>query len=70
MLKRAAVAPLAALLLLTATSADAGWQRSRAAGATHGQALDAQAFDAVARAAGRYAVQRTTLYERIDALAG
>jgi FO synthase len=43
---------------------------SRAAGATHGQALDAQAFDAVARAAGRYAVQRTTLYERIDALAG
>jgi murein DD-endopeptidase MepM/ murein hydrolase activator NlpD len=33
-LKRAAVAPLAALLLLTATSADAGWQRSRAAGAT------------------------------------
>ena len=43
---------------------------SRAAGATHGQALDAQAFDAVARAAGRYAAQRTTLYERIDALAG
>jgi murein DD-endopeptidase MepM/ murein hydrolase activator NlpD len=33
-LKRAAVAPLAALLLLTATSADAGWQRSDAAGAT------------------------------------
>jgi murein DD-endopeptidase MepM/ murein hydrolase activator NlpD len=33
-LKRASVAPLAALLLLTATSADAGWQRSQAAGAT------------------------------------
>jgi murein DD-endopeptidase MepM/ murein hydrolase activator NlpD len=33
-LKRASVAPLAALLLLTATSADAGWQHSHAAGAT------------------------------------
>jgi murein DD-endopeptidase MepM/ murein hydrolase activator NlpD len=33
-LKRASVAPLAALLLLTATSADAGWQHSQAAGAT------------------------------------
>jgi murein DD-endopeptidase MepM/ murein hydrolase activator NlpD len=33
-LKRASVAPLAALLLLTATSADAGWQRRQAAGAT------------------------------------
>jgi murein DD-endopeptidase MepM/ murein hydrolase activator NlpD len=33
-LKRASVAPLASLLLLTATSADAGWQRSQAAGAT------------------------------------
>ena len=43
---------------------------SRAAGATHGQALDVEAFDAVARTAGRYAVQRTTLYEKVDALAG
>ena len=34
MLKRALVAPLAALLLLTTASADAGWQRSAAAGAT------------------------------------
>ncbi|MFL5946015.1 MAG: M23 family metallopeptidase [Gaiellaceae bacterium] len=34
MLKRALVAPLAALLLLTTASADAGWQRSEAAGAT------------------------------------
>jgi murein DD-endopeptidase MepM/ murein hydrolase activator NlpD len=33
-LKRALVAPLAALLLLTTASADAGWQRSAAAGAT------------------------------------
>jgi murein DD-endopeptidase MepM/ murein hydrolase activator NlpD len=33
-LKRASVGPLAALLLLTATSADAGWQHSQAAGAT------------------------------------
>jgi murein DD-endopeptidase MepM/ murein hydrolase activator NlpD len=33
-LKRAFVAPLAALLLLTTASADAGWQRSHAAGAT------------------------------------
>ena len=44
---------------------------SRAAGASHGQALDA---DGLRRSwpapAGRYAVQRTTLYERIDALAG
>jgi FO synthase len=43
---------------------------SRAAGATHGQALDVDAFNAVARTAGRYAVQRTTLYEKVDALAG
>ena len=34
MLKRALVAPLAALLLLTTASADAGWQRGQAAGAT------------------------------------
>lgn len=34
MLKRGLVAPLAALLLLTTASADAGWQRSGAAGAT------------------------------------
>jgi FO synthase len=36
---------------------------SRAAGATHGQAIDAGGFAEVARSAGRYAVQRTTLYE-------
>jgi murein DD-endopeptidase MepM/ murein hydrolase activator NlpD len=33
-LKRASVAPLAALLLLAAASADAGWQRGASAGAT------------------------------------
>src|SRR4051794_41563379 len=33
-LKRALVAPVAALLLLTTASADAGWQRGHAAGAT------------------------------------
>ena len=33
-LKRATVAPLAAVLLLASASADAGWQSSRAAGAT------------------------------------
>jgi murein DD-endopeptidase MepM/ murein hydrolase activator NlpD len=33
-LKRTALAPLAALLLLTAASADAGWQSAQAAGAT------------------------------------
>jgi len=33
-LKRALVAPVAALLLLTTASADAGWQRGQAAGAT------------------------------------
>jgi murein DD-endopeptidase MepM/ murein hydrolase activator NlpD len=33
-LKRASVAPLAALLLLAAASADAGWQSSRSSGAT------------------------------------
>jgi murein DD-endopeptidase MepM/ murein hydrolase activator NlpD len=33
-LKRASVAPIAALLLLTTTSADAGWQRGQTAGAT------------------------------------
>jgi murein DD-endopeptidase MepM/ murein hydrolase activator NlpD len=33
-LKRALVAPIAALLLLTTASADAGWQRGQAAGAT------------------------------------
>jgi murein DD-endopeptidase MepM/ murein hydrolase activator NlpD len=32
--KRASVAPVAALLLLTTASADAGWQRGQAAGAT------------------------------------
>ena len=34
MLKRAIVVPLAALLLLAAASADAGWQGSASAGAT------------------------------------
>lgn len=34
MLKRASLGPLAALLLLTAASADAGWQSAQAAGAT------------------------------------
>ena len=34
MLKRALVAPLAALLLLAAASADAGWQGAQAAGST------------------------------------
>jgi murein DD-endopeptidase MepM/ murein hydrolase activator NlpD len=33
-LKRASVAPIAALLLLTTASADAGWQRGQTAGAT------------------------------------
>jgi FO synthase len=42
---------------------------SRAAGATHGQALDVAGFGEVARAAGRYAVQRTTLYEPAEAAA-
>jgi FO synthase len=36
---------------------------SRAAGATHGQAIDVAGFSEVARSAGRHAVQRTTLYE-------
>ena len=38
---------------------------SRAAGASHGQGLDAAAFARVAGAAGRPVVQRTTLYERV-----
>jgi FO synthase len=42
---------------------------SRAAGATHGQAIDVAGFEEVARSAGRYAVQRTTLYEVADAAA-
>jgi FO synthase len=39
---------------------------SRAAGATHGQGLDAAGLRALAAAEGRPAHQRTTLYERID----
>ena len=39
---------------------------SRAAGATHGQGLDAAGLRALATAEGRPAHQRTTLYERID----
>jgi FO synthase len=41
---------------------------SRAAGATHGQGLDVAAFAEVAAAAGRPVAQRTTLYERLDAV--
>jgi FO synthase len=37
---------------------------SRAAGATHGQSLDAAAFGRIAASAGRTLVQRTTLYGR------
>jgi len=40
---------------------------SRAAGAAHGQGLDADGLRALAAAAGRPAVQRTTLYERVPA---
>jgi FO synthase len=42
---------------------------SRAAGATHGQALDIDGFEQVARAAGRRAAQRTTLYGEAGAAA-
>ncbi len=38
---------------------------SRAAGATHGQGLDADGLRALAAAEGRPAVQRTTLYDRV-----
>jgi FO synthase len=40
---------------------------SRAAGATHGQGLDAEGLRALADAEGRSAHQRTTLYERVPA---
>jgi FO synthase len=42
---------------------------SRAAGATHGQGLDADGLRALAAAEGRPAVQRTTLYERVTTAA-
>ena len=42
---------------------------SRAAGATHGQGLDADGLRALAAAEGRPAVQRTTLYQRVPATA-
>ena len=38
---------------------------SRAAGATHGQGLDAEAFAAIAATAGRRLEQRSTLYEPV-----
>ena len=40
---------------------------SRAAGAAHGQAMDAEAFGAVVAPLGRPLVQRTTLYGRVHA---
>ena len=40
---------------------------SRAAGATHGQALDAAGFAAIAATAGRPVVQRSTLYGPVPA---
>jgi FO synthase len=40
---------------------------SRAAGASHGQGLDADGLQALAAAEGRPALQRTTLYERVVA---
>ena len=40
---------------------------SRAAGASHGQGLDAAGLRALAAAEGRPAVQRTTLYGRVPA---
>ncbi len=43
---------------------------SRAAGAAHGQAMDAEAFAAVVAPLGRPLVQRTTLYGRVQAGAG
>jgi FO synthase len=38
---------------------------SRAAGATHGQGMDAAALRALAATAGRPTAQRTTLYARV-----
>jgi len=43
---------------------------SRAAGATHGQSLDAAAFAGIAATAGRRLVQRSTLYGPVPARAG
>ena len=40
---------------------------SRAAGAAHGQALDAAGFQEMAASVGRSARQRTTLYGPVDA---
>ena len=43
---------------------------SRAAGAEHGQMMDADAFAAIVTPLGRSLAQRTTLYGRVDAPAG
>ena len=43
---------------------------SRAAGAAHGQELDAAAMQALIRAAGREPRQRTTLYADVPAHVG
>src|SRR5207302_7417334 len=42
---------------------------SRAAGASHGQAMDEEGFRAIIEPIGRRLEQRTTLYERVPALA-
>ena len=38
---------------------------SRAAGASHGQMMDAERFEAIVAPLGRTLVQRTTLYGRV-----
>ena len=43
---------------------------SRAAGASHGQMMDAEAFEDMVTAEGRRLVQRTTLYGRVGAPGG
>jgi FO synthase len=40
---------------------------SRAAGASHGQAMDEEGFRAIIEPVGRRLEQRTTLYERVPA---
>jgi FO synthase len=43
---------------------------SRAAGASHGQMMDAESFRAIVAPLGRTLVQRTTLYGRVDGAGG